>query len=99
MMQQQFRPTIRLVRPARYSEAWFETVFQALDHLHDIASEGSLCSASPLTALEMVGWLEDIVYTAQETIDEIQAHRPQKVTGVERLQREREADHVTLKSR
>ncbi len=55
-----------------YNEAWFETLFQTVDRLHDAASEGHLVAPVPQDV--MVGWLEDIIYTAKETILELQAN-------------------------
>jgi hypothetical protein len=55
-----------------YNEAWFETLFQTVDRLHDAASVGNL--ESPVPQDVMVGWLEDIIYTAKETILELQAN-------------------------
>ncbi len=54
-------------------QAWFGGVYQALDRLHDDACAGRLSSLSPLGPAEIVGWLEEFIYTAQETIFEIQA--------------------------
>ncbi len=57
-----------------YSDAGFERIFAKLDLLHDLASEGRLIEATPLRATEVIGWLEDIIFTAEETIREIDAH-------------------------
>ncbi|NLX11857.1 MAG: hypothetical protein GXY36_19595 [Chloroflexi bacterium] len=59
---------------AGYDAQWFEALFEAVDRLHDAASHGRLTCASPLEPEDMVGWLQDIIYTAQETISEIQAN-------------------------
>ncbi len=90
-MYQQSHPQDHVLRDAMmvwpedgsaYTAAWFETVFTALDRLHD-----ALCSSAPdtvsrLNPEDMAGWLEDIVYTAQEAILEIRARYPGKnVTG------------------
>jgi hypothetical protein len=72
MMSQQYQ--FHVDRAHLYDEVWFENVFQALDQLHDDMSLGCLQTVSPLAAAEMVGWLEDIIYTARETISEIQAN-------------------------
>ncbi len=72
MMQPQLRPIDLLLR-APYDAAWFEMVFLALDRLHDAVSAGSPDNVSPLGPAEMVGWLEEIIYTAQEAITEIRA--------------------------
>jgi hypothetical protein len=72
---------IQLVRPDVYTDAWFEMVFQAVDRLHDEVSNGDLpAMVNPAT---MVGWLEDIIYTAQETISEIKAREGDRVTDAE----------------
>ena len=59
-----------------YSEAGFERIFAKLDLLHDLAGEGRLSEATPLRAAEIIGWLEDIIFTAEETIREIDARAP-----------------------
>ncbi|HMM29040.1 MAG TPA: hypothetical protein PKD46_12225 [Aggregatilineaceae bacterium] len=62
-----------------YSVAWFEDLFDALDRLHDDVcglGSGALDDPSALDAEAMAGWLEDIVYTAQETIAELRAIAP-----------------------
>ena len=69
---------IQLVR-SDYDTAWFEALFAALDQLHDAASAGQLGAASPLAVEDMVGWLGDIIYTAEQTIVEIRDKYP--VTG------------------
>jgi hypothetical protein len=80
MMHQQFQPHEWPLRSALirgvYDEAWFETVFMALDRLHDALSAGCLGTVSCVAPEDMVGWLEDIIYTAQEAIVEIRAQSP-----------------------
>jgi hypothetical protein len=56
---------------ANFDETWFETVFAALDRLHDEVSAGDLRAISSMPAAAIVGWLEDVIYTAQETIVEL----------------------------
>ncbi len=68
----------------QFSDEWFEAVFQSLDRLHDVASAGRLDKDSPVTPADMMGWLEDIVYTAQQTIAEIEANN-HPVTTAEKL--------------
>ncbi len=59
-----------------YTDAGFERLFKQLDLLHDLASEGRLVEATPLRASDVIGWLEDIIFTAEETIREIDARTP-----------------------
>lgn len=56
-----------------YSDAGLEQTFKKLDLLHDLASEGRLAEATSLRASDLIGWLEDIIFTAEETIREIDA--------------------------
>ena len=46
-------------------------LFHSLDELHTAASEGQLPMVTPLTNAELVGWLQELIYTAEETIAEI----------------------------
>lgn len=45
--------------------------YDTLDHLHTAASEGALQTVTSLDQRELIAWLKDFVYTAQETIREI----------------------------
>ena len=80
MMTQPHVQPIDLLSRAPYDAAWFEMVFLALDCLHDDVSAARPGSVSPLGPAEMVGWLEEIIYTAQEAITEIRA-KCEYVTG------------------
>jgi hypothetical protein len=72
--------------PLVMDRAWFESVYQALDRLHDGACAGSLSNLSPVGPAEIVGCLEEFIYTAQETILEIRALYPgENVTKAERF--------------
>lgn len=53
-----------------------EALFQTLDDLHTAASDNQLVSMTSLSETEVVNWLKDFVYTAQETIAEIEKARP-----------------------
>lgn len=59
-----------------YTDARFESLFMALDKLHDAASEGRTHEVTALTRDELIGWLRDIEYTARETILELEADHP-----------------------
>ena len=80
MMQQQLSPQTQHARTA-YDEAWFEQMFLALDTLHDAVSAQRPCKVSPVAPTDMVGWLEDIIYTAQEAIVEIRENVPGETTA------------------
>jgi hypothetical protein len=57
-----------------YTEARLARLWEALDEIHSAASEGALRSITPLTNAEVVGWLNELIYTAQEAIEEIESH-------------------------
>lgn len=59
-----------------YTDARFELLFLALDTLHDAASEGRTHQVTALSKDELIGWLKEIAYTANETIRELEADRP-----------------------
>ena len=48
-----------------------ETVLETLDRLHTAATENRVADETTLTTEDLIGWLEDIIYTAHETINEI----------------------------
>ncbi len=55
-----------------YSAAGMEALFLRLDRLHDYAASGQIDSVSPLSRTDLQGWLEELIYTARETINELQ---------------------------
>ncbi len=57
-----------------YSDTRLDAVLEALDTLHSAASEGTLSQATTLTETELKGWLIDLIYTARETLVEIDSH-------------------------
>jgi hypothetical protein len=57
----------------QYTEAHFEALLQIVDRLHDAAAAGKLGEVSPMEAREVIGWLDDIIFTAEETLRELQA--------------------------
>jgi hypothetical protein len=54
------------------TDAGLEAVFEVFDDLHDAASEGQLQELTALDNRELLGWLRELVFTAQETISEIE---------------------------
>jgi len=56
---------------ALYTDSRFESMVRALDRLHDAASEGSTAEVTPLPKHELIGWLKEISYLAEETIREL----------------------------
>lgn len=56
---------------AQISEIQLESILQTLDRLHDAASEHELETVCSSDAMTIKGWLEDIIFTAQEIISEL----------------------------
>ena len=70
MMTQRQQTDIRILQ-ALFTDARFDSIFSAIDRLHDAASSGKLAEVTNLSADEVIGWLQDIAYTANETIREL----------------------------
>jgi hypothetical protein len=71
MMTQKQKTDIRILQ-GLFTDVRFESIFNALDRLHDAASSGKLAEVSNLNSDEVMGWLRDIVYTANETMRELE---------------------------
>lgn len=54
-----------------YTEAHFEALLQMMDRLHDAAAMGELEAVCMMDTREVMGWLDDIIYTAEETVREL----------------------------
>jgi hypothetical protein len=54
-----------------YSAEGMEELFMRLDLLHDYATMGQLQDATPLSRAELRGWLEELIFTARETLREM----------------------------
>jgi hypothetical protein len=70
-MTQKQKTDIRILQ-ALFTDIRFESIFNAVDRLHDAASSGKLAEVTNLSADEVIGWLRDIAYTANETIRELE---------------------------
>jgi hypothetical protein len=55
-----------------YSAEGMEELFLRLDLLHDYASNGRLDEISPLSREELQAWLRELIYTARETLREME---------------------------
>ena len=54
------------------TEAHFEALLHVMDRLHDAAAVGELDGMTSLEAREVLGWLDDIIFTAEEVVRELQ---------------------------
>jgi hypothetical protein len=55
-----------------------EEALELLDQLHTAASEGNSTHFTGMSDAEALGYLHDILYTAQEAINEIQTAKTQQ---------------------
>ncbi len=55
-----------------FTDPRLAAAFDLLDELHTAASEGELGLFTPMSTSEIVGWLQEFVYTAQEALVEIE---------------------------
>ncbi|MBK8022044.1 MAG: hypothetical protein IPK19_11610 [Chloroflexi bacterium] len=65
-------PTHQATLQLLYNDARLSALFDALDELHSAASDGNLGAVTTLSNADMIAWLRDLMYTAQETIEEIE---------------------------
>lgn len=72
------QPSLQLL----YNESRLSTLLDALDELHSAASDGDVRSVTTLSNAELVGWLREIIYTARETMDEIESNNAQREVGL-----------------
>jgi hypothetical protein len=59
------------VMQSRLTETHLESILATLDRLHNASADDALETVSAVSAEQLIGWLEDIIYTAQETIQEL----------------------------
>ncbi|MCB9437188.1 MAG: hypothetical protein H6673_09380 [Anaerolineales bacterium] len=65
---------------AQIGEIQLESILQTLDRLHDAASEHELETVCNTDATTIKGWLEDIIFTAQEIISELHTDEMEVIT-------------------
>lgn len=56
---------------SKIGEVQLESILKTLDRIHEAAANQQLSEATSLDAEALVGWLEDIIFTAQEAITEV----------------------------
>jgi len=54
-----------------YSEQQLAELLEILDHLHSAASEGRTDALTAMNKRELIAFLREVIYTAEETIAEI----------------------------
>ncbi len=71
-MGQSHQPNLQLL----YTEVRLANLFQVVHELHTAASDGQLQNVTSLSQAELVSWLNELAYTAQEAISEIKRGEP-----------------------
>lgn len=70
-------PTLQLNLQLLYNDGRLGNLLDTLDELHTAASEGRLRQITTVSDADLVGWLYELIYTAQETMAEIENHQEQ----------------------
>jgi hypothetical protein len=54
-----------------------DVAYETIDELHTAISEGQLDNLQGFDSrLDLLNWLRDVIYTAQETIEELESNQP-----------------------
>ena len=75
-------PTLQPNLQLLYNTARLGNVLEALDELHSAASDGNVRAVTPLSNAELMSWLYEIIYTAQETMIEIESKNADAAVGL-----------------
>jgi hypothetical protein len=71
-------PTLQVNLQLLYNDGRLGTLLDMLDELHTAAAEGRLRQITTVSDAELMGWLYELIYTAQETMAEIESHHEQR---------------------
>jgi hypothetical protein len=77
------KPSLTLL----YNEARLTQLSDALDALHSAAADGTLRTVSTVSNAELIAWLHEIIYVAQETIAEIREQQDEGAEGLHLVRR------------
>jgi len=64
--------TLHKLMVEKFTEQHFEVMLQLVDRLHDAAAVDNLEAVTQMDVRTIIGWLDDIIFTAEETIRELQ---------------------------
>lgn len=70
-----------------YTDSALGNLYEVLDQLHNAASEGRAEAISHMSMDDLRGMLQDIIYTAQETVAELDAHQTHPVPQLRILEK------------
>ena len=60
---------------------------EALDELHSAASDGNVRAVTPMSNAELISWLYEVIYTARETMNEIESKNVEAEVGLTLVRR------------
>jgi hypothetical protein len=69
-------------RQTLYTDARLNWLLEAIDELHTAIADGELASVTTMSEADVVGMLHELIYTARETLEEIEGQRKE---GLPRL--------------
>jgi len=75
-------PTLQPNLQLLYNTGRLSDLLEALDELHSAASDGNVRAVTPMTNAELMSWLYEIIYTAKETMIEIESKNAEPVVGL-----------------
>ncbi len=75
-------PTLQPNLQLLYNTGRLSDLLEALDEMHSAASDGNIHAVTPLSNAELMSWLYEIIYTAQETMHEIESKNAEPTVGL-----------------
>lgn len=75
-------PTLQPNLQLLYNTSRLSDLLEALDELHSAASDSNLRAVTPLSNAEMMSWLTEVIYTAHETMNEIESKNAEAAVGL-----------------
>ena len=75
-------PTLQPNLQLLYNTSRLSDLLEALDELHSAASDGNVRAVTPMSNAELRSWLNEIIYTAHETMIEIESKNAEPTTGL-----------------
>jgi hypothetical protein len=78
MMGPTLQPNLQLL----YNMSRLSDLLPALDELHSAASDGNIRAVTPLSNAELMSWLYEVIYTARETMNEIESKNAEAAVGL-----------------
>jgi len=75
-------PTLQPNLQLLYNTSRLSDLLVALDELHSAASDGNIRAVTPLNNAELTSWLYEVIYTARETMNEIESENAEAAVGL-----------------